>query len=150
MTRVVPTVEQLRNLCGAAGQFDACTRFVGYRLTATCSLQSDGWKLDASATFRPWLVLLNVRKLPHELEHISDVERRLSTYVSGIGERRFDSSRACATAAAAESSIFGATMKQLADASNLAMHPTAVDGAVARAHQRRPGPRSKRGGERAK
>ncbi|HUJ15609.1 MAG TPA: hypothetical protein VL284_17615, partial [Thermoanaerobaculia bacterium] len=63
------SLSRIQEICG--GEFEACTRFVAYRLTATCS----GTRLEASIEYAPHIFLHDPRKITHEQLHIDDVRR---------------------------------------------------------------------------
>ena len=121
--RLVPTLDQLRQSCLVAGNYDACTNFIGFRLAATCTSDGDSWRMRASAAFRPWIVLQNIRQLPHEQEHIRDVERSVKTHVDSLQRLEFNDGNACRQRALEETTAFGKRMKSFAAASTARMHP---------------------------
>lgn len=116
---LAPTAERLRDWCGAEGSYDACTRFVAFRLQASCV---DG-RIEATATFRPWIILRNNRSLAHEHDHIGDVRRSVEVFLTGLASRRFASDAECRAAVLEEREGFGDTMRGYALASNLERHP---------------------------
>jgi hypothetical protein len=122
ITSVVSNVQRLREVCTPDGNFDACTRFVAFRLTASCAPRGDGWSIDASATFRPWIFLYNMHSLAHERMHIDDVRSYAERYVDGLGGAPFASRQQCESAALAASASFEATMRDFARRSNELRH----------------------------
>jgi hypothetical protein len=114
---------KLHELCGADGPFDACTRFAGLRLDAGCSFDGRAWRLDTSATIRPYIVLRNLHSLPHEYLHIGDVRSAVETMVRTLTSAAFASEPQCRQRALSESASFEAALRAIAHASNLARHP---------------------------
>ena len=122
--RLVPTLDQLRKSCVVEGNYDACTNFIGYRLNAQCARAGESWRLRATAAFRPWIVLQNIRHLPHEQEHIGDVHRSVQSLVDSLGQIEFNDGDACRQRALEETTAFGQRMKSFAAASTARMHPS--------------------------
>ena len=122
MTTAVANVQRLRDVCTPDGDFDACTRFVAFRLTATCSLRDDRWAIDASATFRPWIFLHNMHSLDHEHLHISDIHGLAERYVEELMHDSFATREACEATALAASSGFEVKMREFARRSNEQRH----------------------------
>ncbi|HYC91204.1 MAG TPA: hypothetical protein VEO54_18435 [Thermoanaerobaculia bacterium] len=120
MMTVAPTTEHLRQRCGVEGNYDACTRFVAYRLDAACT---DEGRIAATATFRPWIILRNLHSLSHEHEHIGDVRRSVEAFLTGLESLRFSSAEECRARVLEERASFGTTMRAYALASNLERHP---------------------------
>src|SRR4051812_13096070 len=60
LLNVVTNMQRLRSVCSSDADFDACTRFVAFRLSASCQPTGDRWSMDATATFRPWIFLQNL------------------------------------------------------------------------------------------
>ncbi len=123
LTKVTSSISDLREACRGAGQYDACTRMIAYRLEAACSVEGNGWKLEATARFRPWIFLYNVRRLTHETEHVEDIRRSAERYVSGLESIRFESLAVCESRGLAERAGFEMQMASFALESNLARHP---------------------------
>lgn len=88
--RLLP-LQTIHALCGTAGEYDACTRFVAYRLEASCS----GRHAVAAATFRPLIFLYNIHELSHEYEHIEDIRAFAERFVTNVEQRTFDSETEC-------------------------------------------------------
>ena len=122
---LVRTEEQLMRMCAVSGTYDACTRFVAYRLEATCYETEARWSLDVSATFRPYIILYNIQQLAHEQQHISDVRRAVEQYLLHIANVPFESRGACEASAFTARETFGDRMRDFAAASNAALHPRA-------------------------
>ena len=116
--RFVP-LQRLHELCSAEADFDACTRFVAYRLEARC----ESTNIRASVTFTPLIFLYNIRQLPHEGLHIDDIRRFASAYVRELEEPTFGSADQCATEAMRLAAGFGDKMREFADRSNRERHP---------------------------
>lgn len=125
ITTLVAATDQLVEMCGASGTYDACTRFVAYRLEASCYESNGAWAIDATATFRPFIVLRNIRQLQHEQEHIGDVRTTAERYLVHLANLRLDSPAACEAAAFAARSSFPERMRAFADASTALRHPRA-------------------------
>ena len=121
---VIHNRERLRELCAAAGNYDACTRFVAFRLEGSCAPDGDRWRIEASASFRPFILLWNLRSLSHEQEHIGDLRRSVGALVAGLQATAYESRETCAARLATEERAFGDTLRLLAEESNLARHPT--------------------------
>ena len=120
--QVVPTIRQLQLWCTPDGDFDACTRFIAFHLQATCVRGGDSWNIRASATFTPWILLRNVRKLAHEEDHIGDVGRSVREYVRALEARDFSSAEQCTEVALHETAAFGDQMRAFAITSNVTRH----------------------------
>ena len=116
--RFVP-LQHLHELCSADGDFDACTRFVAYRLEAHC----DSSNLQASITFTPLIFLYNIRQLPHEELHIDDIRRFASAYVGELERLNFSSADQCEAETFRLTTGFGQKMREFADRSNRERHP---------------------------
>ncbi|HEY3054015.1 MAG TPA: hypothetical protein VGK04_11580 [Thermoanaerobaculia bacterium] len=114
---------RLRASCMADGEYDACTRFVAYRLETTCVARGNSSSIQARATFRPWILLHNPEQLSHELLHIDDVRRLVEIYVAEVEQPAFDSSAQCQSEALRAMSGFGDKMREFALRSNLERHP---------------------------
>ncbi|HEX6084481.1 MAG TPA: hypothetical protein VF266_08140 [Thermoanaerobaculia bacterium] len=117
---LAPTHERLREWCGADGHYDACTRFVGFRLEASCA--PDG-RIIATARFRPWIILRNRHSLAHEHDHIADVRRAVEVFLTGLESLDPASPEQCRARVLEETTTFGNTMRAYALASNLERHP---------------------------
>jgi len=116
---IVPTMQRLHEICGTAIDYDACTLFVAYRLDVTC----DAKRLNASVTFRPMILLHNVRQLPHEKLHVDDVRLFASQYACELEKQVFASNEECQEESIRLAAGFGAKMREFALRSNLARHP---------------------------
>lgn len=123
LTKVTSSVSELQEACQGPGRYDACTRMIGYRLEAACSVEGKGWKLDARARFRPWIFLHNPQRLTHEKEHVEDIRRSAERYVSSLESLTFDSLPACESRGLAERAAFEMQMAFFALESNLTRHP---------------------------
>ena len=115
------SLDRLHDTCASEREFDACTRFVAYRLDASCD--SHG-ALRASVTFRPMIFLYNVQELTHEKLHIEDIRRFADAYVTDIEQKPFETESQCRDAAQLATDRFGATMQSFAMRSNLERHPS--------------------------
>ena len=123
MTKVVPNMPLLRNACLVEGEFDACTNFIAFRMTPACIGEGEAWHIQATATFRPWIILYNIRQLPHEKEHVEDVRTFAERYLVEVSVASYASQEQCMQAALNESASFGVTMRELARRSNALRHP---------------------------
>lgn len=123
LIRFVPTQQHLREWCGAAGDYEACTRFISFRLESTCAPVADRWAMEAVATFRPWIFVRGAEHLMHEHEHIRDVERFTAQHVAGLEALWFTSGDECRQRSIQEASRFGETMRAFARRSNEERHP---------------------------
>lgn len=121
MVRVVSTLEQVHERCGT-GNFDACAKFIAFRLEARCSTRGASWSMEASATFRPWITLYNIRKLPHEHEHIADVRESVAGYVTELETLAFPTEGQCQQSVRTLNESFGEKMGEFAIASNSRHH----------------------------
>ena len=122
MTQIVATLDALHHTCAADGRFDACTNFISYRLETHCSHQRS-WRVDARATFRPWIHLYNIRQLPHEVLHVGDVRGSVERYAAALEQAEFASAADCQAAALIASGRFEQRMLEFARASNALRHP---------------------------
>lgn len=123
LIRFVPTQQHLREWCGAPGDYEACTRFIGFRLEATCAPAGGRWTIAAAATFRPWIFVRGAEHLMHEHEHIRDVERFTAQHVAGLEALSFPSADECRQRSIQETSRFGEAMREFARRSNEERHP---------------------------
>jgi len=112
----------LAEKCGTTKKIEACTAFVGQRLSCRCEPSGDGWKLAASAQFIPVMYLLGPAHVLHERDHIDDVERSLRAYLGDLQALRFDSAEACQREAAARADSFTRTMDRFKEDSNVMRH----------------------------
>jgi hypothetical protein len=119
---IAASAAHLREFCAADGSYDACTRFVAFRLEGACFASGDAWRASGTATFRPFIVLRNLRSSSHEMLHVEDVQRSVDLLLVGLAETRFDSESACNARVATETGAFGRTMQRFALESNLARH----------------------------
>ena len=122
---LVPTMQHLRDQCGVTGTYDACTRFVAWKLEASCERDGEQWRIRATAAFTPWIVLYNIRQLSHELEHIKDVRQWTQAYAIALERLRFASDAECRARTLQESGGFEETIRGFAAASNVLHHPLA-------------------------
>jgi hypothetical protein len=96
----------LLQMCGR-GTYDACTKFVGYKLRLNCSMNGTSWNIDGSAEFTPMILLMNPERLQHEQRHIDDVRVSAERYLDELGTQSFDTFGACEEQAFNERLIFG-------------------------------------------
>jgi hypothetical protein len=122
-TRLAPTDARLHEWCGLGGNFDACTRFTRYRLDTACSFDGKAWRMAVSATFRPVIILRNLRSLTHEHVHIDDVRDGVEALTLLLEGRRYSSESLCRQQALAEQTLFETRLRGFARQSNLARHP---------------------------
>jgi hypothetical protein len=122
LLKVMNNVQRLREVCTSDGDFDACTRFVAFRLNAACARTGDGWGIEASATFRPWIFLYNMGSLSHEQLHIADIRTYTERYISELGREQFSSRDVCEASALAAIGTFEQTIRGFAERSNAERH----------------------------
>lgn len=122
LMKVVNNVNQLREVCTPDGDFDACTRFVAFRLSAACERVDERWTIRANATFRPWIFLYNMKSLSHEQLHIGDIRTYTARYVSELGREQFSSRDVCEATALAAAGAFEQTIRGFAERSNAERH----------------------------
>jgi hypothetical protein len=123
LMNVVNNAHRLHDVCPSDGDFDACTRFVAFRLTASCSPRREGeWAIEASAAFRPWIFAWNLASIPHEQLHIADIRESAERYVDALMQKSFTSQSACEAAALSASSSFEEKMREFARRSNERRH----------------------------
>ena len=121
---LVPTMQHLRDACAGTGKYDACTRFVAYRLEASCvPADGDTWTAQTQATFTPKVLLYDIHSLPHELEHVGDVHDFVLAYLQSVEAMRFSSEADCRQRALMEQKTFEGTLRDAANRSNRLRHP---------------------------
>lgn len=113
----------LPTVCATDARIEACTATVGQRLSCRCERATTGWHMTASAQFIPVMYVMGPDYVQHEREHIRDLRRSLTAYVSGLEERQFESETVCEREAAELAASFPATMDRFKDDSNAARHP---------------------------
>ena len=123
--RLVPTLQHLRDLCGGSVSYDACTRFVAYRLTASCAPDGEKWRAHTSATFTPWIALWNMHQLAHELDHVADIRQFVMDRLNTIEASVFDAQADCEQRTIVEQKSFEQTLRDAAMKSNALRHPFA-------------------------
>ena len=111
----------LTEWCGG-GAVEACTRFVAYRLTATCAPSPGGWEMRALATFRPWIFVSGPEHLAHERDHIEDIRRSVASYAAALEALTFRDAAGCQARAVGETAAFEELMRLLARQSNEERH----------------------------
>lgn len=122
ISELVSSDQALRERCGGAGEFEACTRLVAYRLDASCTERNDGWMIRSSARFTPYLLVRGTQRLAHERAHVLDIESQVQRYLVALDSERFGSAEACRGRALAESTRFGETLGDFARDSNRRLH----------------------------
>ena len=80
------------------------------------------WRLETSATFRPWITLYNIRQLPHEQEHVRDMRKSVGAYLAEMEGFVFTDEASCQSAGLAASETFGEKLAEFAAASNQRLH----------------------------
>jgi hypothetical protein len=121
-TSIVSSLTRLHDICGP-GSFDACTRFVAYRLDVQCVTRSGEPAMNASVTFRPMIFVYNIRQLPHEMLHVDDVRLFASQYVNQIESVPLKSDQECQEQSIRLAAGFGDRIREFALRSNLERHP---------------------------
>jgi hypothetical protein len=122
LLKVVSSAQRLRDVCTSDGEFDACTRFVAFRLNASCARSVERWSIEATATFRPWIFLYNLGSLRHEQLHIDDIRTYTERYIAELGREQFSSLETCDAAALAAAAGFEQKMREFAARSNAERH----------------------------
>ena len=117
--RFAPTQAALHEWCGP-GKFEACTRFVGYRLEAAC----DGARLQAVARVTALIRIRDGKLIAHEQEHIREVRETMDRHLRNLESTPFADALQCQAAALRETSSFAESMRAFTQASTLRMHPT--------------------------
>jgi len=126
LVTLAPSDARLHEWCAAEGKFDACTRFVGFRLDAGCSYDGRAWRMAASATFRPYIVLRNMHSLPHEYLHIGDIRQAVEALAATLGSTDYTSEPQCRQQALSEAAAFESNLRAFARKSNAMRHPDYV------------------------
>ena len=121
-TTLVSSLHNLHEICGP-GPFDACTRFVAYKLDVQCVTRDGAPAMNASVTIRPMIFLYNIRQLPHEMLHVEDVRRFSSQYAEEIASVALTSDAQCHEESMRLSAGFGDRVREFALRSNLERHP---------------------------
>lgn len=121
-TTLVASLHNLHEICGP-GAFDACTRFVAYKLDVQCVTREGAPAMNASVTFRPMIFLQNIRQLPHEMLHVEDVRHFASQYADALASVALTSDAQCHEEAMQLSAGFGDRIREFALRSNLDRHP---------------------------
>jgi len=103
---IVSSLQRLHDICGP-GSFDACTRFVGYKLDVQCVTRNGAPAMNASVTFRPMIFVYNIRQLPHEMVHVEDVRHFSSLYADAIASVPYQSNAECHADADRLTAAFG-------------------------------------------
>ena len=110
----------LRELCGVNRSILACTRFVGYELSAKCT--DDGAAIIAAASFMPLMVVLARTEMSHEFLHVADVQKATEQYVLQLETHRYSSAAQCEGAASAAIREFPQRIQEFVRASNEKRH----------------------------
>ena len=121
-TTIVSSLQRLHDICGP-GSFDACTRFVGYKLDVQCVTRNGAPAMNASVTFRPMIFLYNIRQLPHEMLHVEDLRHFSSLYADAIASVPYESDLECREESNRLTSGFGDRIREFALRSNIERHP---------------------------
>ena len=122
MTSVVTNAQRLRDVCTSDADFDACTRFIAFRLTASCVPIGSQYTIEATATFKPWIFLYNLHSLPHEQLHIGDIRSYTERYLDSLANEPFSTREACEAVALAAQASFEEKMHEFARRSNEERH----------------------------
>ena len=124
VAKLAPTLQHLRELCPGPGDYDACTRFVAYRLEAACTPAAEaGWSMRTTATFTPWVFLYSVKSMTHELDHVSDVRATVHDRLSELEALQFASQADCTARGIAEENAFEGMIREAVALSNAKRHP---------------------------
>ena len=117
VVKFVP-IGMVKAACGSDHEFEACTRFVSYRLDAHCGAE----KAEASIAFQPMIFIHDLRALSHEHVHIEDIREYAAAYVTDIEQKRFQSESQCRSELDLARKTFGATMREFAARSMRHIH----------------------------
>lgn len=109
------SLQRVRDTCG---QFEACTVFVSYRLSAHCSTE----KVEAAVTFQPMIFLHDLHALTHEQLHIKDIREFATAYVTDIEQKQFETDAQCRAEADLATAAFAGTMREFAQRSMRHLH----------------------------
>lgn len=109
--------EVFRARCGAKA-IDACTRFIGYKLTARCTSNDGLWNIASAAEFTPMIMMVNTTRYRHELEHVQDVKTLAERYLLDLENRTFTTLSTCEQEATNERLLFKKRMQDFAEESN--------------------------------
>jgi hypothetical protein len=120
---LVTNEARLHQICGVEGKLSACTLFVGFRLKANCSSGPWGWRITASAQFRPLMFLLEGRAMKHEYDHVADVRESVQRYLAELEQRHFPAEEACQDETDLARSGFKEQMQRAARDSHVKRHP---------------------------
>ena len=120
--RMVSNAGSLRTWCRVEGDYDACTFFVGSRLEGGCESMGQAWHLRPRVSFRPWIVLKNLRSLAHEHQHIREITRSARRHIASIERLGFESRDQCEQRLMSEREGFPLKMAAFARRSNESMH----------------------------
>ena len=102
---------------------EACTVFVGQRLTCVCEARDGGWRINPHAQFIPVMYVLGADRVGHEHDHIGDIETALSSWLQTLQRRQFATPSGCEDFAASETSRFTQIMDGFKRESNAKRHP---------------------------
>lgn len=116
----VETPQDLEAKCGTSRRIEACTTFVEYALSASCSPEGS---LTASARFTPRVILMNKKAYRHELLHIADLRNAVEEHMRRLSDARYSSPQACRDAASLATLGFQDELARFAIESNERFHP---------------------------
>jgi hypothetical protein len=124
-TRVISTRAELLKACGTTNRVFGCTSFAGQKLTCSCERVSDSWRIRGTAQFIPYVFIYakQMDGIAHEKDHINDISRWLSDYVTDLEARLYGSSDECDRDAVTESASFTGRMDRWKVRSNEERHP---------------------------
>jgi len=114
---------QLPCKCGIDANQEACTAFVGERLTCQCEQSHTSWRISARAQFIPVMYVLGVDFVSHERDHIKDIDESLRGYLTLLSTLQFDSADSCQRKVTTEVTRFHMTMDEFKEDSNVRRHP---------------------------
>lgn len=121
--RLVKSEVRLNQICGVEWKLDGCTKFVGYRLTPSCTNDTTGWRISASVRFTPWAYILKGEVMAHENDHIADIRQSIEQYLGELEQMVFPSPHVCWDSAAFARSSFESRFRQFARDSQAKRHP---------------------------
>jgi len=109
---------EMKATCGTVKPVLACTALVGQRLSFDCLAEPLGWRIDAAAHALPMMFLTDIRHIPHEMLHLTDIREQLAQYLSTLAARHFATAETCKEAGEGEANSFVMRMRELRKDSN--------------------------------
>lgn len=122
-TQIVSGRLDLARACSSGAWIYGCTKFLGEKLSCTCVLERDQWRINATAQFIPYMYLWQPSWIPHENLHIDDIRTSAKKYLEELQSARYSSAADCSRSAEVESAGFTKRMDDWKKISNLERHP---------------------------